>query len=303
VAVFRKRKDEEDPFAALRSTGTYQSAPTTAADIGLGETALPAPADSGTNALAAAMSPQTAPKPSAAQATVAPPSASPTQATPTSPRVTNFSGSSVTSIGSGRSIGFGGGGFPIFARLVAAVIVIAAVAIPIAAVTHSTHSIKIPSFNFTTPTTSGGGGASNGSPQQTSYLTAGGLRAGLAHVARVAPGARISLLRIDDHSLNVTATLGNGTVKQIYFGPTGSFVTSGASTGQQTLRISQVKLSALARIEAGMRHKFHVPPSRIDYMVLSAPGGLPAQWIIFANTPAHPGFAASLSGGNLHRLG
>ena len=34
--MFGRRKDEEDPFAALKNDGTYQSAPSTLPDFGLG---------------------------------------------------------------------------------------------------------------------------------------------------------------------------------------------------------------------------------------------------------------------------
>ena len=51
-----------------------------------------------------------------------------------------------------------------------------------------------------------------------------------------------------------------------------------------------------------MGRRFHVPARRIDYMVISSPQGLPAQWILFTKAPSHPGFGATLGGARLHRL-
>jgi hypothetical protein len=51
-----------------------------------------------------------------------------------------------------------------------------------------------------------------------------------------------------------------------------------------------------------MRTRFHVPSSRIDYIVLSSPAGLAIHWILFTKAPSHAGYSASLSGGHLVRL-
>jgi hypothetical protein len=305
-----KRKDDEDPFAALRDGGTYQSTPTSSPDIGLGSASEPTPGSAvvtASRALGTPTASATSPPPAAAVTQTAPITshAAATQPEPASPPTPRFDPLSFTAPLSTarRSIGLGGAAFPIFARVIAACIVIAAVAIPISTIGSAPH-VKIPSFNLNTPTTGASGGAGGGSQaRQTSYLTAAGLRAGLAHVARLAPGGTFSLLRIDSHSLNVTAFLRNGKIEQIYFGPNGTFTVGVSSTGQRGLPLSRVKISALARIEAGMRRKFHVPPSRIDYMVLSSPSGVPAEWIVFADTPSHPGFSASLAGTGLKRLG
>jgi hypothetical protein len=309
--LFKKRKDEDDPFAALSEGGTYQSTPTTAPDIGLGgsgdATTVPA-----TVTASSAFGTPTASAPAPAAPAPVTPSLTPpsaTQPAPASPPTPKFDPLAFMPqvSTSRRSAGLGGGGFPILARVIAACVVIAAVAIPVATIGSSTH-VKIPNFNVGSGGSGGSGGGSGGgggsqAPKPISYLTASGLRAGLAHVARLAPGGTFSLLRIDNHSLNVTASLRSGKIEQIYFGPNGTFTVAVSATGQHGFPLSRVKVSAVTRIEAAMRHKFHIPLSRIDYMVLSSPSGVPAEWVVFANTPSHPGFSASLSGTGLKRIG
>ncbi len=115
--VFGWRKDDEDPFAALKTGGTYQSAPTTGTDIGLGDEA-PAIGAAGRVAVA--------------------PSPAPAVATKRAPRRRR------------RRRGYGLG-IALVLRLAVLVAVIAAVAIPVATTTHSVESIKVPSIPITTP--------------------------------------------------------------------------------------------------------------------------------------------------------
>ena len=51
-----------------------------------------------------------------------------------------------------------------------------------------------------------------------------------------------------------------------------------------------------------MHARFHVPASRIDYMVISSPPGLSPHWIIFSKAPARHGYSATLGGANLAQL-
>jgi hypothetical protein len=151
---------------------------------------------------------------------------------------------------------------------------------------------------------SGSGGAAKASraPKHLSYLTAAGARAGLAEIAKRAPGARLSLVRLAATSISATARLSNGTSKLIAIEPTGPFVESTPGSGERSLPISQIKPSVVAKLVAEMRTRFHVPASRIDYMVLSSPARLSIHWILFTKAPSHPGYSASLSGGHLVRL-
>jgi hypothetical protein len=182
--------------------------------------------------------------------------------------------------------------------------VIGVIVIPVVgSISHAVHGISVPSFSISTaspaPSTAS---PSPAAPRPVSYLTPAGLRAGLAHLKRLVPGASVILLRLDANSLNATAVGRNGVAKQVYFSPTGTFVTSAAAAGERPVPLSQVRPAAVARIVSGMRSQFHVPASRIDYMVISSPPGLAPQWIVFSKAPSHPGFAATLSGAGLHRI-
>jgi hypothetical protein len=183
-----------------------------------------------------------------------------------------------------------------------ALIVIAAVAV---SASNLGTTIHIPTFKTpvipTTPPPSQPTTPTHHTPAA-SYLTAPGLRAGLAHVARVAPGARLSLVRVSADSLITTARLPDGRIKQIVFQPTGEFVIGEPDPGERFLPMAQIRPSAVVRIVAALRTKFHVPAGRIDYIVLSSPSGAPTQWIAFLKTPGHPGFTATLSGTRVTRL-
>jgi hypothetical protein len=275
----RRHKDDDDPFAALKDGGTYQSEPTVIPEI-RDDGASVAPTES------TIASPPPAPG--------APP---PVLLAPTTHVRTT------ASPGSGdrrRRAGVWGSGWGIALRIVIPLIGIAAIAIP---TIHSSNSVQstvsVPSSDTpsSTPTTAPATPA-----PAVSYLTARGLRAGLAHVARIVPGARLTLLRVDDRSLSTTAVLHGGGAKLIYFGPTATMVTGTASTGQTPIPISQVRPGAVGRIVAAMRARFHVPAGRIDYMVISSPPGLAPRWIIFSKAPARRGYSASLSGSNLTPL-
>jgi hypothetical protein len=259
-----RRKDDEDPFAALKDGGTYQSPPSTVPTIG------------DTTTAPVASQPPAPPPPTK---TFVPPS---------------YGGRSRrSSFGWGTQVGF---------RLAAiATITGLAVGIPLLVSVHhaSVPAFSVPSFNVnpeTTPT------SPTPAPVQTSYLTPHGLRAGLAHIEKLAPGARLSLLRLDDHSLSTTAFAPRGGSKLISFSPTGTFVTSTPGTGQEPVPISQIRPSVIARLLGEMRTRYHVPARRIDYIVLSSPQGSSPSWVIFTKAPSHPGYLATLSGAGLHRI-
>jgi hypothetical protein len=299
--MFGRRKDDEDPFAALKEGGTYQSSPTALPDIGLGSGA-----ESPAAASATASAPLTAPAlPAAAPAAVVERTTESTaaeirQAIPTvtpgrtrSPRPRR-AGSPLRPFGIGTRIVW---------RLIVIAIVLSAVAVPLSKIGKSVHSIKIPSFNFGTGSTPSLTPPATHPARPVSYLTASGVRAGLAHVRRVAPGARLTLLRLDARTLSVTATTPDGDVKQIYFSPAATIVSPGSPNGQQPVPIGRLSSQAVARIVTQMRTRFHVPPNRIDYIVLSSPRGLTPHWIVFAKGPAHSDWWATLSGRDLKPVG
>lgn len=202
----------------------------------------------------------------------------------------------------------GPSGVRLAVTLFSVLVVVAAVAVPLISLGST---VQIPSFApFTTPVTTAPG-ASGGKTQQPStptpsgqlsFLTASGLRAGLTNISRLAPGARLTLVRVDAGSMTANAVLPNGNAKLIVLRSTGTFVLSGAPTGERPIPITQIRPRAITRIVATMRIRFHVPASRIDYIVLSSPSGAPTQWITFTKALGHPGFAATFSGTRLTRL-
>jgi hypothetical protein len=169
---------------------------------------------------------------------------------------------------------------------------------------HSAFSVPFPHVGSAASTAGAAAQAAPTAPAApVSYLNAVALRAGLARVAKLAPGARLSNLRVDARSFNVEAVRPNRDAKEIYFGPTGTMIVDAGPLGDAGIASSQIRPQAIPRLLAAMARQFHVAPDRIDYMVLNTSSGLGPQWIVFAKGPAHPGFAATLDGANLHRLG
>jgi hypothetical protein len=182
---------------------------------------------------------------------------------------------------------------------------LAAIAIPlISKATHSIHSFTVPSFtvpNFNTPTITQPKVPKR--PRATDYLKSAGLRIGLRRIARQFPGARVSNLRVDRNSLDAFVFPRHGGVKDLHLSASGTSVTSTSSPGEKPIAIAAIPVGAVPRIVTAMRRQFHIPPSRIDYIVLSTIPNLPVQWIAFARNKAHTGYAAALDGAGLHKLG
>jgi hypothetical protein len=184
------------------------------------------------------------------------------------------------------------------------VVFIAGIAIPLISVGNTIRSINHEVFPNVSPTP----GVPQPSQPRTStpakhasYLTAAGARAGLAQIARLAPGARVSLLRIAAASISVIAQLPNGTSKLISLLPNGRFTSTTPSAGQRPIPIKKIKPSVVASLVSEMKARFHVPAARIDYMVLNSAPGLPVHWVLFTKAPVH-GFSAGLQGAHLARL-
>lgn len=197
----------------------------------------------------------------------------------------------------------GGSGLRLMFLSVSVLIVIAAVALPLVNLGSSIHIPTFPVANPpTTSTPSQTRPHATSQPSQPAYLTASGMRAGLAHLARLAPRARLALVRVASNSLMASASLPNGTFKQLVLEPTGTFQISEPSPGERALPLSLISPRAVARIVATLRSRFRVPARRIDYIVLSSPTGGPTQWIAFTKAPGHPGYSATLSGTHLTRL-
>lgn len=184
------------------------------------------------------------------------------------------------------------------------VVCIAAVAIPLIAVGNTIRSVSQAVFAKPgpTPTVAHGSPAPSPPAKHPSYLTAAGARSGLAQLAGLAPGARLSLIRIDATSITATAQLTSGASKLLVIGPTGKFALPTAPTGERPIPLSQIRPAVVAKLVAQMRSRFHVPAARIDYMVLNSAPGLPVHWILFSKAPSHSGFTANLNGTHLARI-
>jgi hypothetical protein len=290
----RKKGQEDDPFAALKQGVAYQSTPTTTIEgmpgTGLGDAPEIPPLAGPPAAATVPPPPATAPAP--------PPMMGPTSQTGVRPRrpmlVRSYANSSVS------------GPARIITTLIVVGVVLGIVIPIVSSTTRSLNSIKIPKFNFGSATSAGGATSAPATPKPppiVNYLNAGSLRSGLSRIAKQFPGARLSTLRLDAHSLDATATIPHHGVKNIDFTATGTFITSGAAAGGRAIPVAAIPPSAVTRIVTGMKRRFHVPKSRIDYTVLNWFAGERPQWITFSKAPSHPGFAANVDGTGLHALG
>jgi hypothetical protein len=206
--------------------------------------------------------------------------------------------------GKRRRLGFAGFGNQVVLGLVIGALGVAAVAIALFLVGSVVHSkTSVPSINVVPASGPARHQASPTLAAPVSYLSPAGLRAGLAHVAKLEPGARLTVLRIDANSFSAVAMLPNGAAKEIYFGPTGVLVTAGAATGERPIPVSRIRPLVVGRLVVEIGRRFQIAPDQIEYMVVSSPPGLPTQWLVFSKSPARPEFSATLSGANLAPLG
>jgi len=284
----RGRKDDEDPFAALKDGGTYQSTPSALPDLGLGGDTP-------------SVSPSSTPPPAhtvpAASSITASPTSYPSEpastTTPTSRRRRQASAVYSPGARAGWRIG----------TIIFVLIIVGAV---IGSVNHTVHSVKIPSFNFNTgalETPGSGTTATTPAPPPVSYLTPHGLRVGLARVQRLAHGTKqLTLLRVDSKSLTAYATRSHGAMTHVFISAGVTFVSPQNYTGEQPVPVSKIRPNVLGALIAQMHRRFHVPLSRIDYAVVSSPSGEPPQWLIFVKNVSHQGYVAPLGGGALRRI-
>jgi hypothetical protein len=297
----RKKAADEDPFAALKQDGTYQSQPTTTVE-GIPGSGLEDEPTVVANAAPIPVAPPVAPPTPTSAPT--PTSTTPPPAFGSSQATRRPSRASVRSYRGKRS----GGGRSSRVTSLIVLGVFAAIVIPVISnATHAVHSFSVPAFtvpNFTTPSvTLPAVPKAPKPPRATNYLRPGGLRLGLRRIARRFPGARVTNLRVDDNSLDAFVYPRTGGVKDLHLSAAGTFVVSSPSPGEKPIAIAAIPLAAVPRIVAAMGSQFHIPASRIDYIVLSTSPGLPPEWIAFAKNKAHTGYAASLDGTGLHRIG
>jgi hypothetical protein len=262
----RRNRDDEDPFAVLKESGTYTSGPTsTLPGIPGSSEQTPTPAG-----------PNRPPAPSSRQA-----------ARPATPARARRSRSNW-------------GGYLILLRILIPLgVVIAIVAAVHTGDTVSTPTFSVPGISSNTP--SSGHHVITTTLRTPSYLTATGLTAGLADVRHTAPGSKLLLLRIDSTTLAATVSSGHGQAEEILLGPSGTLKESAGSPGSAGISFSQIKPAVPPRLVSEMARKFHVPRSHLSYMVAIAFQGLPPTWGVYLKNGTN--YLASLSGAGLHKNG
>jgi hypothetical protein len=290
----RDKQDDEDPFAALKEGGTYQSTPTGTLQGIPGSAPLdvaPVTPGSTRNQTVAGI-------PGSGSDAV--------QASPRNvvPRPGQVPAKTQTRPAQRRPKRRGSGGGLLLVRiLIPLAAVIAVVAVTHSGTTGNAPSIgsinTVPGIGIGTGTGTGSGSVSVSRPA--SYLSAKGLAAGLAHVRRLAPGSKLLLLRIDSHSLAATVTHGRGQAEEILLSPSGTLKESAGSPGSLEISFSQIDPAVPPRLIAEMGRRFHVPKSHISYLVAFSFQGLPPSWGVYLTNDTN--YQASLSGAGLHKNG
>jgi hypothetical protein len=281
--VFGRRKDDEDPFAALKDGGTYTSSPLVP-DIGIGDSSP--------------LTPPTPTQPQERALTQVPERVAVNPSSPSGAALASMLRAAVPSLRRRTGIA----AFPVWRIVKGAIVLLVVVPIVIsviAAVLAVHHATTLPSITSATPVSPV---VPNGSTSPASYLAPAGLRAGLAHVARVAPRARLSLLRVDANSLTAIVALPNGHGKEIYFGPSTTAVLPERG-GAPSIPISRIHPAAVARIERDLSVRFHVAPRAITSMILGSLGSLGVRWTVLTSVRGPSTFTAALSGAHLRRFG
>ena len=300
--MFWRRKDrEEDPFAALRGGSTYQSKPTTFTGLGssgLESNGLPSSGLASSGLGSSGLGPQGQPAKVSVRRNRA--TAAPSATTP--PRPASSPASTTGLPGAGRPTRTGSRRRASRARFAVFAIVFAVVAINVVRSIHTSSSGSV--VSTTVPPTSGPPSTSTPTPtpaktKPVSYLTPNGLRAGLAEVKKAAPGAGLTLLRLDAKSFIANTALRDGSGKSISLGPSGTYVFTISTAGARPVALSAVNPDAVGRLTTELNHRFHVHPNQIDYVVMYSAKGTPAQWFIFTKVRSPQQLSADLSGGDL----
>jgi hypothetical protein len=300
--MFWRRKDrEEDPFAALRDGSTYQSKPTTFTGLsssGLESNGLPSSGLAESGLGSSGLGPQGQP----ARVSVRRNRATAAPSATTAPRLASSPASATGLPGAGRPTRTGSRRRASRARFVVFAIVFAVVAISVVRSIHTSSSSSV--VSTTVPPTSGPPSTSTPTPtpaktKPVSYLTPNGLRAGLAEVKKAAPGAGLTLLRLDAKSFIANTALRNGSGKSISLGPSGTYVVTISTAGARPVALSAVNPDAVGRLTTELNHRFHVRPNQIDYVVMYSAAGAPAEWFIFTKVRSPQQLSANLSGGDL----
>ncbi len=298
--MFWRRRAQDDPFAALSRDASYESTPTTAID-GLGtrdvnERAATEPATPVTGR--GAVSPV---RSAASRRSGRPPAG--TGRRPLGLALPAIAGvlilvaavvgvSSSTSSSSPR---------PTLMPVTA----LPAVSSTTPAVTATTPSVTdaSPTVANTAPRTATGQRATGRRTRgPRSYLSGAGVRAGLADIRRLGPGVQVTTLTILRGSMFAVVRLGTGRIKAMAIGLRSSDVLTGAPTGGQRIPLGQIRSRAISRILNGLRRHFPAAARTIESIVLFAPPGRSASWVVETRAGAHGPFAARLDGTHLRTV-
>lgn len=185
-------------------------------------------------------------------------------------------------------------------------VIIAAVTIPLLSVGSTINDVNQELLSNAPAVPAASAAPTGTAPIHASYLTTQGMRAGLAQIARLAPGARLAAVRVTATQISTSAQYGSDRAKEIVIGtnvgPNGFFVAATPATGERPISISQIRPAVVAKLVAQMHTRFDVPVTRISYIVLSSPRGIRAQWILVTTASGHPEYSATLGGSDLTRL-
>jgi hypothetical protein len=272
--MFKRSKDDEDPFAALKGGGTYHSEPA----------AVPSTPTAWPTAGAASATPGSTPTPMP-------------RSTAPRPRRTRRTGMGI----------FGWMAIPITIAVLAGVAVLLLATVgsssnsgvaPVKSVSVAHHSVA---HQQPQPNTTGGGAPTPHRTQTADYLTAAGLKSGLAELAKLSPGARILDLKVTSAQLTGIMQRPNHSVELVSVSPGARFTAGAGPTGEHPLPISAIHPAVVAKLVTEMHHHFGVPPSRIDYMVAFWFPQAIAEWEVFVKGDSMHPYLATLAGAQLHQ--
>ena len=262
----RRKQEDEDPFAALKQSGTYKSTPSGALPGIPGTIEEPKRAP---------------PRPTA-------------RAVPSTARAAPRAGTSKRRSGRPRD-----GRHVFLLRVLAPLVAVAFVGIAFSA-GHTGSSPGIGAINNApgfAPVAGDSSTAITRPPRPTSYLTAAGLASGLARVQKLAPGSKPLNLRIDSTSLDAQVIQHGGATKEISLTSSGTYVIPLSNLDEPSFPFSELRPAVVPRLITELRRRFHVPPSRIDYAVADSFPGTGPMWRVFLKNGA--GYTASISGSGL----
>jgi hypothetical protein len=126
------------------------------------------------------------------------------------------------------------------------------------------------------------------------------MRTELARVARMTPGGKILELRINTNSYDAIVQLPNHSVKLVSITPSTTFTAPAGPTGERPIPYSAINPAVPGKLVSELEHRFHVPLSRVNYVVAFWFPNFKAEWQVFLKG-THTAYLATLAGAQLHR--